>query len=196
MGSTSSTLLQQRKAAADKESGRACEGVLAAAVAMLGKAMPLRGISLFGSAGASPRWFSSPGSGTSSNAIENSGKCICGMAVVRGNLEEWRLEQLKEELGHALGTILQPAAGPDVRVVVYSGKRASRVDLGGWEAPQVCAEFAFEVWLDDANDRQPVLELLRLEAHCGGARGLMPLLANSPEAAGHLALRLELEATC
>lgn len=152
----------------------------------LGEAMP--------SMPSMPHWFNYR---TGTNGKFQDGK-VRGVVVVRGSLGDASRKVFCAELRQALAQVLAPAVGPDPQVSVAAASRpSSRTCLGaiaGEESSmQTCAEFKFEVDLADPNDRAPAVEVLRMEAVSGGARRLLPLLANAEgEAAGRLAIRLEL----
>jgi len=172
-------------------SKRACGPSLLSAAATLGGAMPRSvpfGLGLFSDA--MPRWLALGNDAWSQHAVR-------GTVTVRGSLQQGYMDRLRTAIQQALFEVLLPAAGPDLCICVSACKRAEPPSLGLPESPQACVEFAFELLLSDPNDSAPALEVLRLEAESGGARRLLPLLANSAlGAVGHLAVRLEIASDC
>lgn len=121
------------------------------------------------------------------------GDSVGGTVIVRGSLGEECVASLRIALQQALAEILTSAAGPDLEVAVSAGKWMVGPELRKSELSQGSMAFTFEALLGDPHDRSPVVELLRLEAESGGARRLLPLLANVVfSAVGHLSLRIEL----
>jgi hypothetical protein len=119
---------------------------------------------------------------------------IRGVVVVCGSLEEDRLVSFREELSSALASLLMSAAGPDLEVDVQGAQRtvSTCCDASPGLDGQAQVEFKFQIVPADPHDKAPALEVLRLEAQSGGARRLLPILAESPTVAGTLRLRLDL----
>eukprot|EP00931_Biecheleriopsis_adriatica_P055376 TRINITY_DN32729_c0_g2_i2.p1 TRINITY_DN32729_c0_g2~~TRINITY_DN32729_c0_g2_i2.p1 ORF type:complete len:319 (+),score=67.68 TRINITY_DN32729_c0_g2_i2:74-958(+) len=168
------------------KNARACGEVsLMNAMAAIGEATSkswgLRG--MLGDAGT--RWFLSSAADAGSSCAPR----VRGIAVLCGSLEQEQQPLLREELRAALETVLTTAAGPDLLVNVCNRKLETALLATGDEGS---AGFDFEVLPMDPNDRGPVLEVLRLEAQSGGARRLLPLLADSLCVAGSLRLKLEI----
>lgn len=164
-------LLRGKFARSCEGTGTAAAGITALASARLAEAMP--------------RWFGDERGSGGSGGGHN---CICGSLALRGAVEG-KPQAVQEALRRALEEVIGPAAGDHVAVSVSGGRQGPPPARG--EEP--CTDFAFEVSVPDLNDRAPVLEVLELEAQCGGARRLLPNLASALSlSGGRLSVRLEI----
>lgn len=182
-----------------KPPARGCGGdVLIAPLAALARTPLLVGRALL--LAFAPWWPSPPQSDDKGAPEARPGCCrIDGCLLLRGCGEETE-NLLEGAVCQALTKVLSQAAGPDVLVSatrrssfgeLESGGDPAHLEEGATEAP-ADRRVDFEVVVADENDRLPALEVLRLEDTFGGARRLLPLLAEELCAAGSFALRLEL----
>eukprot|EP00929_Paragymnodinium_shiwhaense_P041831 TRINITY_DN21721_c0_g1_i2.p1 TRINITY_DN21721_c0_g1~~TRINITY_DN21721_c0_g1_i2.p1 ORF type:complete len:332 (+),score=46.19 TRINITY_DN21721_c0_g1_i2:93-1088(+) len=147
--------------------------------------------------------------------------CACGSVAVRGSCCAMPTEELQRALRHAFLEVLSPVVTADCSLdvqlldrhpapdptasaskdpyqdVASALKTASSqplgVELPGGPGDQ--AAFDFEVLLADSHDAAPTMELLRLEASCGGARRMLPCFveacAASRDEIGRVALKID-----
>lgn len=168
--------------------GRSCEGAGTGTLALA--SAQLTAASAAASAAASerlaeamPRWFGDGGA----NCIRGS---LSLRAVVEGKPAAVR-EAVRRALLETIGAF---AVGDHVSVSVYGGRLCCTLPTEAGEEPST--DFSFEVSVPDANDRAPVLQVLELEAQCGGARRLLPSLAGALSlAGGRLSVRLDIMGT-
>jgi len=142
---------------------------------------------------------------------------LAGVITVRGQMENQARcsDVLRIALTDGLTEVLAPLGTPldcsPTTRPVWASSSSSSSGLGGHrrilvvenrgcfrqEAKAVDAEteveFHFQVMIEDPNDLPVARELLELEAEVGGARRLLPRLAERLEDAGRISLRLEIE---
>mmetsp|Transcript_72147 Transcript_72147/g.150651 ORF Transcript_72147/g.150651 Transcript_72147/m.150651 type:complete len:295 (+) Transcript_72147:74-958(+) len=112
-------------------------------------------------------------------------KPIKGTLTLRGVLEDssWPLS-LASALPQAFRTLLKPCGGVTVKM-----ERAGPSE----SLPNEHVTFEFEIIVDDDNDRPIAKEILTIEGALGGAKQLLPSLAEASVGdLGRLSLRLEL----
>jgi len=127
-------------------------------------------------------WRDEPSGGATS------GREVSGTVTLQA-AAEIDAEVCKEALHRALVEVLTPAAGPSLHVDVLGGEAAQADGL----VPGVRVhEFSFVASVPDPNDRTSAVEVLKLEATFGGARRLLPAIADSCTLDGSLAIRLQL----
>jgi len=117
-------------------------------------------------------------------------KSICGKVSLSGSLGEPAVP-VPDAVQGALADVLESAVGSGINVSVSIHNRTNDFKEKLLVDPKLGCRCTFMIALDDPNDADAVLELLRLESEYAGARRLMPMLIEIFDAATHLALRLE-----
>uniref|UniRef100_A0A7S1QYD3 Uncharacterized protein n=1 Tax=Alexandrium catenella TaxID=2925 RepID=A0A7S1QYD3_ALECA len=115
---------------------------------------------------------------------------ICGTVVLKVTAET-DVDTCRQALHRALVEVLAPAVGHSLHVNVRAGNEAAQDDVLGLSKSRE-HEFIFAAALPDPNDKASAVEVLRLEAAFGGARRLLPAIADACSWDGSLAVRLEL----
>jgi len=133
-------------------------------------------------------------------AVESSTSCIEGLLCVDGDVA-LDAALLRETLQVVLLRLLEPLAQVERLSLTIPHDGASGFCATLNDGARGMRAFAYQVCVADPHDVEPMRETLLLEAESGGARRLLPLLAEQLCEDGlptprHLKVRLEVRGTC
>jgi len=116
---------------------------------------------------------------------------IHGKLSVRGNLDSLD-SAVETALHHVFVEVLKPAAWTNVGVEIKPCTPKAPQDTLCLRS-QAWHQFSFAISLRDPNDKDAVIELLKLEEAYAGSVHFLPTLAHMLSDASHLALRIQVE---